>query len=326
MKPLLLALAFWVAPFAAYAADAPGCKDPADLRRFERSELILCGERDFAPYLLPTGKLDAWNYTTQKPEFAAKLDLSGRLRQRIYRAPVGPSSSEVFENYRLELEAKGYTSLYQASGLAFGSDQGRYFENVSRIGGQLMAYSPQKSHVMAAVKETDGRKTHLLLYVVEYAGGYHPRIQIEPGRVLVQIDTLESGDLSERMQLVKADEISRALERDGKIAIYGILFDFNRADIKPDSRPALDEIGRYLRANSNRKLYVVGHTDSVGGFDSNLRLSVARATSVAQDLVQRYGIAPERLKPAGAGLMVPLASNADEAGRAKNRRVELVLQ
>lgn len=326
MKRFLFALALSFVPGLAFAADAPGCKDPTDLRRFEKSELILCGHRDFAPYLLPTGKLNAWNYTTQKPDFESKLELAGRLTQRIYRAPAGPSSNEVFENYRLELQAKGYTTLYQAAGVAFGNDQGRYFENISRIGGQLMAYSPQKSHVMAAVKEEEGRKTHLLLYVVEYAGGYHPRIQIEPGRVLVQIDTLESGDLTERMQLVKADDIGRALEKDGKIAIYGILFDFNKADVKPESRPALDEIGRYLRANPARKLYVVGHTDNVGGFDSNLRLSVARATAVAQDLVQGYAIAPDRLKPAGAGLMVPVASNADEAGRAKNRRVELVLQ
>jgi outer membrane protein OmpA-like peptidoglycan-associated protein len=74
------------------------------------------------------------------------------------------------------------------------------------------------------------------------------------------------------------------------------------------------------------KVYIVGHTDNVGIFDYNMSLSQRRAKSVVYQLIQSYGIAPERLKPAGAGMIAPVASNDDETGRSKNRRVEIVKQ
>jgi outer membrane protein OmpA-like peptidoglycan-associated protein len=70
----------------------------------------------------------------------------------------------------------------------------------------------------------------------------------------------------------------------------------------------------------------VGHTDNVGGYDYNLKLSQARAGAVVKELVTKYKVAPERLKAAGVGRLSPVASNDTEEGRAKNRRVELVKQ
>lgn len=108
--------------------------------------------------------------------------------------------------------------------------------------------------------------------------------------------------------------------------LYGILFDTNKSDIKSGSRPALDEIAKYLRANPNVKLDVVGHTDNIGNYDSNLDLSRARAAEVVGTLVNQYNIDPQRLRASGVGFLAPIASNANEDGRAKNRRVELPLQ
>jgi len=71
---------------------------------------------------------------------------------------------------------------------------------------------------------------------------------------------------------------------------------------------------------------VVGHTDSVGGFDANMRLSMARAEAVVQVLVSQYGIDPGRLKAHGVGPLVPALTNRSKDGRAANRRVELVEQ
>lgn len=102
------------------------------------------------------------------------------------------------------------------------------------------------------------------------------------------------------------------------------MFDFNKSDIKPESRSALDEIGKYLKENPERKLRVVGHTDGVGGADSNLKLSQARANAVVKELVAKYADGATRLKAEGAGMSAPIASNDTEEGRAKNRRVELV--
>jgi outer membrane protein OmpA-like peptidoglycan-associated protein len=81
-----------------------------------------------------------------------------------------------------------------------------------------------------------------------------------------------------------------------------------------------------LKADANLKLYVVGHTDNVGQFAANVKLSQDRAASVVNALVGKHGIAAARLIPYGDGPTAPMAANNNDAGRAKNRRVELVAQ
>lgn len=133
-------------------------------------------------------------------------------------------------------------------------------------------------------------------------------------------------------QLMKQDVVATAeslagdINETGKAAVYGIYFDTGKAEIKPESEPALAEIVKLLKADPKLKLYVVGHTDNVGLFDSNIKLSQDRAAAVAKALVGKYGIASSRLTPFGDGPTAPVASNKNEEGRAKNRRVELVAQ
>lgn len=307
----------------ARAADAPDCADPAGLKRFEGSELVLCETRDFAEAEIPTGKLLSWDYTAQKPAFESKLDVEGTPSFNVYVVPAGPSSAEVYRNYKLDLEANGFAVLYEAKGADFGIDQGRIFENRGP-GAQLFGYSTENSRFASAVKDEGARKTYVSLYVIEYAGGLHPSIVPAPKQVLVRLDVIVAGTLEERMEVVSASEIEKSIAESGRVTLYGILFDFNKSDIKDESRPALDEIAKFLEADSERKLHVVGHTDAVGGFDFNLKLSKARANAVVSELVERYGIAAGRLKGNGVGMLAPIATNGTEEGRAKNRRVELV--
>ena len=108
--------------------------------------------------------------------------------------------------------------------------------------------------------------------------------------------------------------------------LYNILFDFDKADIKPESRPQLDEIAKLLQASPTLRLHVVGHTDNQGQLAYNMDLSRRRAQAVVQALMQGNGIAAARLIGHGVGPIAPVAPNADEAGRARNRRTELVPQ
>jgi outer membrane protein OmpA-like peptidoglycan-associated protein len=120
--------------------------------------------------------------------------------------------------------------------------------------------------------------------------------------------------------------MSEGISSTGHVAIYGIYFDFNKADVKPESEPALKEITKLLQQDAKLKLYVVGHTDNVGGLDYNMKLSQQRAEAVVKELVSKYKIAPDRLKAGGVGPLAPVTSNDTEEGKAKNRRVELVKQ
>ena len=129
-------------------------------------------------------------------------------------------------------------------------------------------------------------------------------------------------------QEVVADAKSMAqdISVSGRVALYGIYFDFDKAEVKPESDPTLKEIAKLLSQDSNLKLYVVGHTDDVGDFNYNLKLSQARADAVVQTLVSKYGVDGNRLTSHGVGPLSPVTSNKTEDGRAKNRRVELVEQ
>lgn len=126
--------------------------------------------------------------------------------------------------------------------------------------------------------------------------------------------------------VANAKFMAEGLSSTGHVAIYGIYFDFNKADVKPESEPALKEITTLLQQDAKLKLYVVGHTDNVGGLDYNMKLSQQRAEAVVKELVSKYKIAPDRLKAGGVGPLAPVTSNDTEEGKAKNRRVELVKQ
>ncbi|MCM8807894.1 MAG: OmpA family protein, partial [Candidatus Omnitrophica bacterium] len=126
------------------------------------------------------------------------------------------------------------------------------------------------------------------------------------------------------IELITAKDIYEKLKTEGHIAIYGIYFDFDKADIKPESEPTLKEIARFLRENPEIRVYIVGHTDNVGKLDYNMELSRKRAENVVKELVNKYGISKERLKAFGVGPLAPVSSNDTEEGRAKNRRVEIV--
>ena len=118
--------------------------------------------------------------------------------------------------------------------------------------------------------------------------------------------------------------MASSLQDTGRVALYGIYFDFNKADVKPESAATLQQIARLLGSDTALKLVVTGHTDNVGSFETNRALSERRARAVVGELVTHYSISGERLFPFGVSFAAPAASNDTEEGRAKNRRVELV--
>ncbi len=121
-----------------------------------------------------------------------------------------------------------------------------------------------------------------------------------------------------------SQQIEQELKQTGQAEVYGIYFDFASNKIRPESEPVLREIADALNHNPGWKLRVEGHTDNIGGDDYNLNLSQRRSEAVELALVTRYHIAADRLTPKGFGATRPKESNDTLAGRARNRRVELV--
>lgn len=183
----------------------------------------------------------------------------------------------------------------------------RNFENaVAGIGGTSV-YKTKARETFKIVK--DKQEIWVDLWA-EFTGKYGFRI--------VQKQAME------QVVQANAEIFGNDLKSTGHAAIYGILFDTAKATIKPESAQAIGEVAKLLKGDATLKVYVVGHTDNTGVLESNMKLSQDRADAVVQALIQTHGIAAARLKAFGAGPYAPVASNDAEAGRAKNRRVELV--
>jgi outer membrane protein OmpA-like peptidoglycan-associated protein len=123
-------------------------------------------------------------------------------------------------------------------------------------------------------------------------------------------------------QDVSASDLLDALNKQGSVTVY-INFDTNKAAIKPDSRPVVDQVVKLLQDNQDLKVSIEGHTDNTGSSAKNKTLSAQRAQSVV-DVLVKEGISVKRLSAKGWGQEQPLADNGTEEGRMKNRRVEIV--
>lgn len=138
----------------------------------------------------------------------------------------------------------------------------------------------------------------------------------------VYLLTVEEKAMQQQVQALPAAKLSSALKQDGHVALY-LNFDTDSQVIRQDSLPAVDEVVKLMQGEPALKLRVEGHTDSTGDAAHNRKLSLARAESVVLAITAK-NIAPDRLSAAGKGPDQPLADNTSDAGRAKNRRVELV--
>lgn len=171
----------------------------------------------------------------------------------------------------------------------------------------------------------------------ETAGDYNSTFLVAKNGTETWIELLPrgSGDLYVltivEVQAMQQDIVANAaalksgLAGSGHVEVPGIFFDFAKADVKPESQPAIQEVVKMLQASPSLKVWVVGHTDNVGTADANVALSSGRAAAVVKALVAA-GIDVRRLTPHGDGPFAPVAANTTDDGRAHNRRVELVAQ
>jgi len=123
-----------------------------------------------------------------------------------------------------------------------------------------------------------------------------------------------------------APDTRSKLITEGRLTTYGITFDVNKADIRPESRGTLNDIATVLKENPDVKVKIIGHTDSDGDDALNLDLSRRRAESVRTELSSKFGIDASRMQTEGAGETKPVAPNDTPANKAMNRRVEFIKQ
>lgn len=229
--------------------------------------------------------------------------LEGKLTTFWYTAPRERSVLEVFRNYEAALKTAGFTTLFTCKGPECGP----------QIPIKGLGYVP--SH-------DDAR--YLAGKLSRPEGDMYVAMHINPTAshfVLIETKPMETG-----LVKITAETLNSDIMREGHVAVYDILFDTGKADLKPESSAAIEQIAALLAKNASMRLHVVGHTDNVGTLESNIDLSRRRAQSVVTALTAKHGVAAARLRADGVGPLAPVASNDTDSGRAKNRRVELVKQ
>lgn len=127
------------------------------------------------------------------------------------------------------------------------------------------------------------------------------------------------------MRRAGAESIAQALRRDGRVVLLGLDFYPGGATLQPASAAAVRTLGALLAANPDLTLVVVAHTDSLGEFYTNKRLSEQRAQALVDALMREHAVAPARLAASGVGSAAPIAAGTGEDSRALNRRIELIV-
>ena len=187
-----------------------------------------------------------------------------------------------------------------------------YTNAIKKIGGQI-------------IYEYDDGGAEISTMKLEKKGTEVWAVVSAAGNGMYTINIIEKEAMNQDV-VADANSMAGSIKETGKVAVYGIYFDTGKSVLKPESQGTLEQISKLLKADPNLKLYVVGHTDNVGIFDTNIKLSNDRAIAVVNALVSKFSVNAARLKAFGDGPTSPVASNDKEEGRALNRRVELVKQ
>lgn len=278
-------------------------KDHSMLPRYPGAKLRTHKKVDTETITIPVAR----NATDRTP-----LKLTGDLARHTYEMQ-NVSTLKVYENYKTALASAGFTFISQCELDQCGTDK-----QASDLGGQVSVENNvynwyHKPYYLLAKKALPTGNVYAALFI----GGHDDEVGLQ--QIILEEKAVQTGLVS-----VNADQLKQQIDAEGKALIYGIYFDTGRADIKAESKPTLDAIADLLKRNSDLLLYVVGHTDDTGDGVANVTLSKQRADSVVAALVKDYQIPATRLQGQGVGPYAPAANNTSEAGKQKNRRVELV--
>ena len=308
---------------AAMPADAPDARDHALISRYAGSWLVGQEVKGFDQVGIPAGSRNGE---------VAKVE--GRVTRLFYLAPAGRSVLEVQRNYEQALERAGAArrdGCADDCGMRDFSQLRQQPASPALPKGQLEGWSP-----ITLLQQWQESGSERYWYgTINGAGGtvHVAVVSAKPGTfalsgkyVATVVEIVEAKAMEADKVLVDANALTKGLQAEGKVALYGLYFDTGKSTIKPESKAQLDQMAKLLQSDGALKVHIVGHTDNQGTLDANLVLSEARAQAVVDALTTTYKVDARRLSAAGLASYTPLGSNATEIGRARNRRVEMVLQ
>ncbi len=315
------------APPPTQAGDIPGSHDPAFLKRYDRSSIVAYLTR---PY-------DSYNIAAPNPKNPSAWGFApaeGQITRIIYHVPDGHTVLELLRNYEHALADASLTQTAEYPPTSNRDFAYAVYHQAWQVQSGADGLWPQWGDAwlqMAYVTATGtaaGQDVKVAVWVGSVNKPYdinfgHGPIHLTTDSPVVVVDVVANKSVDINMVTVKASDIADALATKGTFDLYGILFDVDKTDIKPESVKSLDEVASLLKIDRSLKLEISGHTDNTGDKAHNLKLSEGRAQAVVDVLTKNYAIDPARLAAKGYGDTMPVAPNDSDANKAKNRRVEL---
>lgn len=317
------------------AADAPGLKDHPDFKRIEGSEIIWGKVSKFDEMSIALEKIQ-FDYDKQDFKPTKQEKVEGAHTTLYYKLPGDAGTLEAVRQYQEDLKPAGFTTLFTAANDELDDGYNRFVTRIFPTAPKTdqLQYLHEFNHdeqryAVLKGKGKAGNEIYVSIYAFvlnDVTSGFDKLVdghQLQKGETVVRVDILETKGMDARMAVVKAAEITSTIAATGRIAIYGVYFDTDKAELKPESDEALAEMAKAIKEDGGRYL-IVGHTDNQGDFSYNQTLSQKRAEAVTAALARQHGIPAASIRAVGVGMSAPVAPNSDETGRGKNRRVEIV--
>lgn len=294
--------------FAQRTTDIEGGKDYPLISRFKGSVIEWYQVKNFDRYYMPSvkdNKLD-------------KYEIDGKITRIQYSSQPEHSVFEIYKSFEIALKNAGFDMLLILDKTNCGVNLSEYLYigefnglNALPAGPSLKPdFKEGEFAYLSAKKKIDNKEVYIVVYITNWD---YPIITFDA----IEVQSIDEG-------LVNVKDLETNISSNGHIAIYDIHFDTGKSKIKSESEEAIKNIAEYINANKDTKYIIVGHTDNVGNFEANIKLSKERAEAVKNELVNKYGVSAEQLKSYGVGSTAPVSTNSTEDGRAKNRRVEIV--
>lgn len=251
-------------------------------------------------------------------ELGDTVSVIGAHTHILYQADAASDIAplKVFGNYVNVLKKNGFDILLTCANDECGSSQflqllhgrsPRWSDFQSFEPGVYISFS-----YISASKVIDGRDVYISLVIHRYGEGVTSVVQN-----IIEAEPLDDGLLE--INLNFAD-----IEANGRVILDGLYFSSGQAELLEESAVSLEIIAEFLISQPDRSFYVVGHTDNDGSHELNMELSRQRAEAVLSELRDQFNVPQTQLQAVGNGATSPIATNLEEGGKAKNRRVELV--
>lgn len=311
------------------SSDIEGSRDYPLISRFKGSVIEFDKSVKWDTYLMPISKLQWKNDGKIFPDV---IELEGSIKRLQYSVSAENNASYVYKNYQAALKKAGFVILFEGlGGKELGMDGGEwnwYFYgedglNMKKFGRELNPRRGTDNFAYIAAKGKNGDKNvyaAIFIATEEFDFGYGN----EGDATVITQDIIEVEP--PELGMVTAQSMNENIVADGHIAVYDINFEPDKAVIRDNSSSVLKVVADYLNSHKNMKFFIVGHAAGIGDFNKGMKLSEERAKAVLNELVSKYGADKKQLAAYGVGALCPLASNATEEGRKRNRRVEIVVR